>query len=33
MRDVTELDAIGQAQAVASGQVSAAELLDAAIVR
>ena len=33
MRDVTELDAIGQAQAVASGQVSAAELLDAAIAR
>lgn len=32
VRDVTELDAIGQAQAIASGQVSAAELLDTAIV-
>ena len=33
MRDVTELDAIGQAQAIANGHVSPAELLDAAIER
>ena len=33
MRDVTELDAIGQAQAIARGQISPAELLDAAIAR